>query len=275
MAAPMCETQDVSVIMPARNVAATVERSVRSVLAEPEVLELIVVDDASDDDTPQILERLRAEDPRLVVIKGGNLGVTKGVNRGLEEARGALVTDVPDGPASEAGVEAGDVILSFDGNEIEDTRDLVRRVGDSTVGASARMVVFRDGKTQTLKVVLGRRETAENAVPAVATAEAEPEVAEVMGLSLSSITSELREELDLGENASGLVVVDVDGDSEAYEKGLRAGDLITEAGQQKVADVTAFGERIKAAKEGGRKSILLLVRRAGEPRFVALSLDDE
>lgn len=89
MAAPMCETQDVSVIMPARNVAATVERSVRSVLAEPEVLELIVVDDASDDDTPQILERLRAEDPRLVVIKGGNLGVTKGVNRGLEEARGA------------------------------------------------------------------------------------------------------------------------------------------------------------------------------------------
>ncbi|GGE51190.1 Do family serine endopeptidase [Actibacterium pelagium] len=194
---------------------------------------------------------------------------------GLEEARGALVTDVPEGPAAEAGVASGDVILSFDGNDIEDTRDLVRRVGDSTVGASVRMVVFRDGKTQTLKVVLGRRETAENAVPAVATAEAEPEVAEVMGLSLSSITSELREELELGENASGLVVVDVDADSEAYEKGLRAGDLITEAGQQKVADVAAFRERIEAAKEGGRKSILLLVRRAGEPRFVALSLDSE
>jgi len=81
-------SQDVSVIMPARNVAATLERSVRSVLAEPEVLELIVVEDGSDDNTQQILERLRDEDARLVIVKGGNLGVTKGVNRGLQEAKG-------------------------------------------------------------------------------------------------------------------------------------------------------------------------------------------
>lgn len=74
--------------MPARNVAATVEKAVRSVLAERDVLELIVVEDGSDDETPQILQRLHEEDPRLIIVKGGNLGVTKGVNRGLEEARG-------------------------------------------------------------------------------------------------------------------------------------------------------------------------------------------
>lgn len=84
----MCESQDVSVIMPAKNVAGTVARAVRSVLAEPQVLELIVVEDGSDDQTPQILDDLQREDDRLVVIKGRDLGVTRGVNRGLDAARG-------------------------------------------------------------------------------------------------------------------------------------------------------------------------------------------
>ena len=85
---------------------------------------------------------------------------------------------------------------------------------------------------------------------------------------------ELREQLDLAEGASGLVVQDVDEDSKAYEKGLRAGDLITEAGQQKLASVKDLTKQIEDAKEAGRKSLLLLVRRAGDPRFVALSLAD-
>ena len=72
----------------------------------------------------------------------------------------------------------------------------------------------------------------------------------------------------------GLVVVDVDPASEAYEKGLRAGDLITEAGQQKISDIKGLEERVEATKEAGRKSLLLLVRRAGDPRFVALSLEE-
>ena len=63
-------------------------------------------------------------------------------------------------------------------------------------------------------------------------------------------------------------------DSEAYEKGLRAGDLIAEAGQEKVASVAELESRIEAAKDAGRTSILLLVRRDGDPRFVALSLDE-
>ena len=71
------------------------------------------------------------------------------------------------------------------------------------------------------------------------------------------------------------MVRDVDPESEAYEKGLRGGDVITEAGQQSLATVEDFETRIEDAKEAGRKSLLLLVRRSGEPRFVALSLDDE
>ena len=192
---------------------------------------------------------------------------------GLEKAAGALVTDVPEGPSKEAGIESGDVILSFDGTEVADTRELVRTVGNAPIGKPARVVVFRDGETKTLVVTLGRREDAEaEAVPAAAMPD-EPVEKEVLGLSIAEMTDELRAELGLNPGADGLVVADVAEDSEAYEKGLRAGDVITEAGQQKVLKVADLEARIDEAKEAGRKSLLLLVRRSGEPRFVALALD--
>ena len=194
---------------------------------------------------------------------------------GLEKVAGALVTDVPEGPASEAGMESGDVILNFDGVEVEDTRSLVRTVGNTQVGKAVRVVVFRDGKTQTLKVTLGRREEAEGAVPAAQPATPEvPDQMEMLGLTLSEITDELRGQLDLADSASGLVVRDVDEASAAYEKGLRAGDVITEAGQQKLTGLSDFEDQVDAARDAGRKSLLLLVRRSGEPRFVALALEE-
>ena len=198
---------------------------------------------------------------------------------GLEKAAGALITDVPDGPAKAAGMQAGDVILSFDGTEVSNTRELVRVVGNAEVGKTVRVVIFRDGKTQTLKVTLGRRETAEGAVPAVldgGDTQTPPAPVEktMLGLTLSPLNDELRTQLSLDDTATGLVVMDVDTLSAAYEKGLRAGDLITEAGQQKLRSVADLEARIKEAKEAGRKSLLLLVRRAGEPRFVALGLEE-
>ena len=197
---------------------------------------------------------------------------------GLEKVSGALVTDVPEGPAAEAGMEAGDVIMSFDGKEVTDTRSLVRLVGNSPVGKTVRVVVFRDGKTKTLKVELGRREEAEGAIPAAQPGEDEPEAQEtektVLGLTLAPLDDELREQLELDGDTEGLVVKDIDTLAEAYEKGMRAGDVITEAGQQKLRAIGDLEDRIADAREAGRKSLLLLVRRAGEPRFVALSLDE-
>jgi serine protease Do len=196
---------------------------------------------------------------------------------GLDEARGALVTDVPDGPAAEAGMQAGDVILSFDGQEVEDTRELVRKVGNTEVGKTVRVVVNREGSTQTVKVELGRREEAEGTVPA---AESEQDSEnqsgmKMFGLDIEPLTDEVRSQLELESDAEGLVITDVDELSSAYEKGVRAGDVITEAGQRKVTTIAEFEDRVAEAREAGRKSILLLVRRAGEPRFVALSLENE
>jgi serine protease Do len=197
---------------------------------------------------------------------------------GLASAKGALVSDVPEGPAMEAGMQAGDVIVSFDGREVEDTRGLVRQVGNTEVGKAVRVVVNRDGATQTLLVTLGRREDAESAVPASQPGPEEEEAPmsmDLMGLTLSPLTAEIREQLELPETAKGLAVMDVDETSEAFEKGLRAGDVITEAGQAQVLALTDLEERIAEAQEAGRKSILLLVRRAGDPRFVALTIAED
>ncbi|MAU53540.1 MAG: serine protease [Roseovarius sp.] len=194
---------------------------------------------------------------------------------GLDKAAGALVTDVPPGPAADAGMLAGDVILSFDGRDVEDTRGLVQQVGNTEVGKTVRVVVFRDGKTVTLKVTLGRREEAEGAIPAAQPgAPSEPQEMDIFGLTVQPLTDDLRAQLELDAGATGLVVTDVDELSEAFEKGLRAGDLITEAGQQKVTSIADLEARIAEAREAGRKSLLLLVRRGGDPRFVALGIEE-
>jgi serine protease Do len=154
----------------------------------------------------------------------------------------------------------------------------VRQVGNTEVGKAVRVVVNRDGATQTLLVTLGRREEAESAVPASQPGPEEEEAPmsmDLMGLTLSPLTAEIREQLELPETAKGLAVMDVDETSEAFEKGLRAGDVITEAGQAQVLALTDLEERIAEAQEAGRKSILLLVRRAGDPRFVALTIAED
>ncbi|WP_370300797.1 Do family serine endopeptidase [Pseudooceanicola sp.] len=196
---------------------------------------------------------------------------------GLENAAGALITDVPEGPAKEAGLLSGDVILNFDGVDVADTRGLVRQVGNTTVGKSVRVVVYRDGGTQTVLVTLGRREDAERSVPASMPGGEAPDVEEkeILGLTLGALTDERRSEMNVPEGTDGLLVLRVDETSEAFEKGLRMGDVITEAGQQEVTSLGQLDERIAEATEAGRKSLLLLVRRDGEARFVALSLEDE
>jgi len=196
---------------------------------------------------------------------------------GLDEPRGALVSDVPDGPARDGGIEAGDVILDFDGRAVDDTRGLVRQVGNAPVGETVRIVVNRNGESKTLKVTLGRREEVES-TEAGAPVPAEPEAPQkldLMGMTLSPLTDDLRAELQLGDGIEGLVVIDVAETAEAYEKGLRKGDVLTEAGQSPVRALTDLQDRISEAEEAGRKSILLLVRRGTDPRFVALTIGQD
>jgi len=191
----------------------------------------------------------------------------------LDSIDGAMVTSVPDGPARTAGLKQGDVIITFDGKHVTDTRELVRIVAGSEIGKAVDVVIYREGSARTLKVVLGRREDAEaKLTPLVTAAPSPPQKMQMLGLQLQGLGDDLRKQMGLGKEAKGVAVLSVDEMSQAYEKGLRAGDVIVEAGQQKIASVTALTTRIDSARAAGRKTILLLVQRAGEPRFVALAL---
>ena len=193
---------------------------------------------------------------------------------GLAEAKGALVTDVPDGPGKDAGILSGDVIITFNGADVKDSRALVNSVADAPIGEVVPVVVLRAGATVNLDVKLGRREEAEaGAIPAVQdAAPAVPESTDLLGMTLVPMTDDMAEGLGLSVGDKGLVVSAVDVASEAYEKGLREGNVITEAGQQTVATVQDIQDRLSEAKEAGRKSLLLLVRDGGNPRFVALTI---
>ncbi|RME16625.1 MAG: DegQ family serine endoprotease [Alphaproteobacteria bacterium] len=195
---------------------------------------------------------------------------------GLDSTDGALVSDVPDGPAKQAGIEPGDVIVEFDGQKVKSTRELVRIVADAPVGKTVRVVVLRNGESKTVKVTLGRREEAlaseESGAKPMPGVQTPPAEKSVLGMKLRELDDSLRGDLGLDANARGLVVTDVDEASEAWSKGLRPGDVIEEAGQARVSSLADIEGRIEAARAAGRQSILLLIRRNGDPRFVALSL---
>ncbi|MDS9950950.1 MAG: Do family serine endopeptidase [Planktomarina sp.] len=200
---------------------------------------------------------------------------------GLDRVAGALVSGVPDGPSKDAGIIQNDVILVFDGHEVEDVRDLIQTVGNTPVGKAVDVIVLRDGERLTLSVTLGLRDD-ENLARAVLPPELDeapqapeaPKELELFGITLSNLTENMRKGLGLMLDANGLLVMDVDETSDAFEKGLRAGDLVTEAGQKKITNVAEFQEQVATTIEGGRKTMLLLVRRENEPRFLALSIQD-
>lgn len=193
---------------------------------------------------------------------------------GLDQPHGALVTDVMEGPSREAGMQTGDVIVRFDDGSVRDTRQLVRRVGDAGVGRTVEVVVFRDGEEVVLDVVLGQRELAEGQLGDIPAPEpVEPEPRDFLGMTLEPLSDRLREELGLQPGLDGLLVQQIDQNSDAWQKGVRVGDLITEAGQQPVREVADLEARADEAREAGRRSLLVLLRRGGDPRFVALSIE--
>jgi serine protease Do len=197
---------------------------------------------------------------------------------GLDKAKGALVASVNDnGPAQNGGVQAGDVILSFDGKAVSDMRHLPRLVAETPVDKTVPVTVWRKRKETPLQVKVGRLDETEQVAAKEAPKKAAPKdtagTITTLGLTLSNISPELKEKFSLADDSKGVVVVDVVKDSPAAEKGLKAGDVIVEAAQEEIKSATQVAGKIDDAKKAGRKSILLLVERQGDLRFIALRLD--
>ncbi len=195
----------------------------------------------------------------------------------IKPARGALIAGVDEkGPAKPAGIEPGDVIVSFDGKEIKEMRDLPRVVADTPVGKDVAVVILRKGKEETKTVKLGRLEDGEKQASA-AKKEPAPEeksvVQKTLGLNLANLSDELRKRYKIKDSVKGVVITGVDSNSAAAEKRLNAGDVVVEVAQEPVATAADLQRRIDQLKKDGRKSALLLIASAdGELRFVALSL---
>ncbi|WP_232962333.1 Do family serine endopeptidase [Paracoccus tegillarcae] len=196
---------------------------------------------------------------------------------GMDASGGAMISEVMDGPAKDAGLEAGDVVIEFAGGPVADSGELVRRVADSPAGEPVQIAVLRDDERVEMQVTLGRRELAEGQGTASSVTAGNPDDgnSDMMGMSLSVLTPEIASELGAPGDMKGLVVREVAPDSPAAEKGLAAGDVIVEAGQQPLVALSDLETQISTARDAGRKSILLLIRRAGEPRFVALPIQED
>ncbi len=198
---------------------------------------------------------------------------------GLEKPTGALVAEVtPGGPAAEAGVEAGDVVLSFDGKDVTEMRELPRLVADTEVGKAVRMTVFRQGKTQTLKVTVGllnEDDEAAAAVPAPEDGGAEATELPRIGLSLRALSQSARVEYGIADDVDGVLVASVADTGPAAEKGVRPGDVIVEVGQEPVSTPAEVEAQVAKAADAGRKSVLFLIHSNGDLRFVPLTLADK
>jgi serine protease Do len=197
---------------------------------------------------------------------------------GLDKAKGALVASVNDnGPAQNGGVQPGDVILSFDGKTVNDMRHLPRLVAETPVDKSVPVTVWRKRHETPLHVKVGRLDETEQVAAKEPPKKAPPKddtgTVSALGLTLANISPEMKEKFSLADDSKGVVVVDVAKDSPAAEKGLKAGDVIVEAAQEEIKNATQVAGKIDDAKRAGRKSILLLVERQGDLRFVAVRLD--
>jgi serine protease Do len=196
---------------------------------------------------------------------------------GLDEAKGALVAGVfDDGPAREAGVEPGDVILKFDGKDVPHVRQLPRIVAETVIGKDIEVEVWRKGKIVNLQVQVGELKEDKVALAKSSSSDEETKTSTVsaLGMTLSSITDDLRKRYEVQDGVAGVVVTKVETDSAAAEKGIRPGDVIVEVGQEEVSSPDEVVTKVTAVQDSKRKSVLILLQRAEDLRFVALRLKE-
>ncbi|MCL4766932.1 MAG: Do family serine endopeptidase [Hyphomicrobiaceae bacterium] len=197
----------------------------------------------------------------------------------VTENTGALVAGVtPESPAAQAGIEAGDVILKFDSKDVTSMRGLPRIVAQTPIGKTVEVEALRKGERKSFKVVVGRlSEDEKPEAPAVSDTRSEDKAAPgraLIGLKLAPLTDELRRKHGLDKKIRGLLVTEVDPQSPAAQKGVKAGDVIVEAAQDQVSSLDDLVKSIDKVRRTGRKAVLLRVEDAkGDLRFVAVPVD--
>ena len=196
---------------------------------------------------------------------------------GLDEDKGALVSKVEaDSPAEKAGLKVGDVILAWDGEEIERFRDLPRYVAASKAESEVQVKLWRDRAETSISVTTGLLKVEQ--VAALMAPEAEKEATDEVtlpdsGMTLAELNDERRQILGLDEEMSGVLVVSVAPDSAAAEAGFTAGDIIASVNLAEVSTPAAVIEAVELSRESGFEMVPVLVSRSGDQRFVSLRVE--
>ena len=185
----------------------------------------------------------------------------------IDTRNGALIADVvKDSPAEAAGIQEGDVIIEFNGKSIANTANLKNVVSLSTPESTNRVKVIRDGAPKTVKVTL--QELPENPNQFVSRERA---TTNDFGLQLKRINKTLRKQYEIDRDQDGLVVTRIDRSGEAFQKGIREGDLVKRVGTEKVESINEFNRLVEKSKSKG--TVLLLVKKpGGGSRYFTLNL---
>jgi serine protease Do len=180
----------------------------------------------------------------------------------LEDARGALVSQVlPDTPAAKGGIKRGDVIVEFNGQPIEEWRDLPLAVAHTRVDEKASVTFYRDGKRKTMKIQIGEL----NDPNQLASIDSSTGAAKSFGLKAQDLTPALAKQLGL-DDVAGVIVTDVEPNGPAAEAGIRRGDIIVELDQKSVDSAADLTRQLESADA----SVLALVKRGDNTLYVPL-----
>jgi serine protease Do len=207
-----------------------------------------------------------------------NLSPDLAASLGAANEKGAIVANViENSPAQAAGFKQGDVILSLNGTPVDDNRDLTRKVASLLVGDRATFVVLRDGSRQNLTALIAKRDEAQlaSAQPPANQGKGggqrpQPQQTTTLGMQMSPLSQETRDQYDIDMNVNGVVITQVDPNSEAAEKGFRPGDVIVSVGNKNVRAPADIEQGIADARRANRESVLFLVAGRGGQRYVAL-----
>jgi len=181
---------------------------------------------------------------------------------GIKETKGVIVADVvADGPADKADLKRGDVVLKFNGKEVENSPSLSRMVAATAPNTAVTVSVLRDGKPKEMKVTIGTMPDEAAEPPAVKKESA-------WGLTVQNLTPELAQRFGWSEGEKGVVISGIQPGSPGAEAKLRTGDLVKEVNRHKIQNLRDYKQALEKTKKG--ESLLLLVKRGENTFYVAL-----
>jgi serine protease Do len=227
-------------------------------------------------------------------IERGFLGVSLGPvtedmadSLGLPDGKGEIVQSVQDdSAASKAGLKAGDIITSINGQEVNSEQTVIFLIANLQPGETIPVEVLRNGETVELSATLGKRPSEQELREQQETFDPDSDdpmdpddvddlVGEKLGLQVIALTPRIAGRMGVDEDTKGLVIGAVDPSSDAGRKGLRRGDIILSANYKEVAAVEDLRAQIESAQADGREALFLRIQRRGNPaRFIAVRLRD-